>query len=30
MIIFTYWIGGMIGTLLINYLLMQFTDEDGE
>ena len=30
MIIFTYWICGMIGALLINYLLMQFTDEDDE
>jgi hypothetical protein len=28
MTILTYWIGGMIGAIIINYILMKDTDND--
>jgi hypothetical protein len=30
MTIFTFIVGGMIGSVLINYLLMKYTDDDDD
>jgi hypothetical protein len=30
MTILTYWVGGIIGAVLINYLLMKYTDDDDD